>query len=252
MIVATFPMGPGSVFDWHAHPDHQLAWSSSGVLTVRSEDSTWVLPPTRALWIPAGVPHQTLSSGSATMQTLYVRPAGCPISWPAPTPVAASLLLAELIAYLDSDTLDAQRRARGEAVLADLLEPVGLATIELRMPAGEPARRVAQALRANPADKRTLADWGREVAASGRTLERAFLADTGVPFARWRTLLRLRAALPALAAGEPVGNVARHVGYESTSAFVAAFSRETGTTPAAHFRRRAGATDPDTSRPASD
>ncbi len=38
-------------------------------------------------------------------------------------------------------------------------------------------------------------------------------------------------------AGQPVGNVARHVGYESSSAFVAAFRRATGMTPAAYFRR---------------
>ena len=55
MIVATFPMPAGLVFDWHTHPDHQLAWAASGVLMVRTRDATWVLPPTRALWIPAGI-----------------------------------------------------------------------------------------------------------------------------------------------------------------------------------------------------
>jgi AraC-like DNA-binding protein len=54
-------------------------------------------------------------------------------------------------------------------------------------------------------------------------------------FGRWRTLLRLQAALPLLAAGEPVGRVARRVGYETPSAFIAAFRRETGLTPAAYF-----------------
>ena len=73
--------------------------------------------------------------------------------------------------------------------------------------------------------------------ASGRTLARAFAAGTGLPFGRWRALLRLQAAMAALAAGEPVANVARHVGYESPSAFVAAFRRETGLTPAAYFRQ---------------
>jgi AraC-like DNA-binding protein len=34
-----------------------------------------------------------------------------------------------------------------------------------------------------------------------------------------------------LAAGKPVSNVARAVGYENPSAFVAAFRRETGATP---------------------
>lgn len=87
----------------------------------------------------------------------------------------------------------------------------------------------------HPADKRTLGEWGRAVAVSERTLARAWLADTGVPFGRWRTLMRLQAALPALAASDPVSLVARRVGYDTTSAFVAAFRRETGFTPAAYF-----------------
>jgi AraC-like DNA-binding protein len=227
-------MAAGSRFTWHTHRDHQLAWASSGVLTVVTDASTWVLPPTRALWIPAGLPHETLASGRATMRTLYIRPNLCTVNWKEPTPVAARALLVELISYLDVEPLEAIRRARAEAMLVDLLEPVALATIEVRLPAEERAREVAQFLGDNPADKRTLDQWGRQVGASGRTLARAFLADTGVPFGRWRTLLRLQAALPALAAGEPVGNVAHRVGYESASAFVAAFRRETGLTPSAY------------------
>src|SRR5262249_56073930 len=101
---------------------------------------------------------------------------------------------------------------------------------------GEGGRVGAGALGADPADSRTLAEWGREVGASARTLARAFMAGTGLPFGRWRGLLRLQAAISALAAGEPVGNVAHHVGYESISAFVAAFRRETGLTPAMYYR----------------
>jgi len=237
MTVATFSMPVGSAFARHIHPDHQLAWAASGVLTVVTEDATWVLPPTRALWIPAGVAHETRSCGAATMRSAYVRPGRCPIRWPAPTPVAASLLLAELIGYLAGDGLGAGQRARAESVLVDLLEPVPMAAIELRLPAAGPARQVARALAGNPADRRALDDWGRQVGASGRTLARAFVAGTGITFGRWRTRTRLQSALPALAAGEPVGNVARRAGYESASAFVAAFRRETGATPAAYFAR---------------
>jgi AraC-like DNA-binding protein/quercetin dioxygenase-like cupin family protein len=236
VIVATFPMPPGLVFDWHTHPDHQLAWAASGVLTVRTDSSTWVLPPTRALWIPAGVRHETLAAGAATMRSAYVRPDDCPIAWPEATPVAASSLLAELIGYLESRDLTPARRANAEAVLVDLLEPVAMTTVEVRKPADDRARHVADGLAANPADDRTLAEWGHVVGASERTLARAFLADTGVSFGRWRTLLRVQTALHALADGESVGNVARRVGYESDSAFVQAFRRETGVTPAAYFR----------------
>jgi AraC-like DNA-binding protein/quercetin dioxygenase-like cupin family protein len=236
VIVATFPMPAGLVFDWHTHADHQLAWAARGVLTVRTASATWVLPPTRALWIPAGLRHETLSSGPATMRTLYIRPDRIPVTWAVPTPVVASLLLAELIGYLGGEDLGAGARARAEAVLADLLQPVAMTTIDLRLPDDDRARRVALALIEHPADRRTLPEWGREVGASARTLARGFQAGTGISFARWRTLLRLQAALPGLAAGEPVAVAAHRAGYDTTSAFVAAFHRETGSTPAAYFR----------------
>jgi AraC-like DNA-binding protein len=236
ILVSTFPMPPGSRFARHAHPRHQLAWAASGVLEVRADAGTWILPPTRALWIPAGVAHETAAFGATTMRTLYLAPERCPITWPAPQPVAATKLLADLIEHLGDAALEPPRRARAEAVLLDLLEPVAVATIEVVMPTDERALDVAQALIANPADSRSLEEWGHEVGASARTLTRGFLAGTGIPFSRWRTALRLRAALPRLAAGEPIGTVAPHVGYETPSAFVAAFRRETGLTPGAYFR----------------
>jgi AraC-like DNA-binding protein/quercetin dioxygenase-like cupin family protein len=235
VVVATFPMPVGTRFEWHTHDDHQLAWASHGVLTVITGDATWVLPPTRALWIPAGLPHETGAEGRATMRTLYIRPDLSPVAWTEPTPVAASQLLAELIGYLGGQ-LDATRRAHAEALLADLLTPAPMAAIQVRLPSHGPARQVAHALRASPHDQRTLEEWGHEVGASGRTLARAFASEAGVPFGRWRTQLRMQAALPLLAAGQPVSRVAGRVGYGAPSAFVAAFRRETGQTPAAYFR----------------
>jgi hypothetical protein len=212
-------MPAGTRFDWHTHEDHQLAWAASGVLTVLTAEATWVLPPTRALWIPAGLPHETASDGGrATMRSLYIRPGLFPVSWTEtgrPTPVAASPLLAELIGYLGEPDLAPGPRRHAEALLADLLAPVPVTTIGVRLPSAQcangAARQVAEALRANPADHRTLREWGREVGASERTLARAFAAEAGVPFGRWRTLLRLQAALSMLAAGEPVSRVAGRV-----------------------------------------
>ncbi len=232
-------MPAGTRFDWHTHEDHQLAWAATGVLTLLTgevDGSTWVLPPTRALWIPAGLPHETASDGRATMRSLYIRPALSPVSWSEPTPVAASPLLAELIGYLGEPGLPAGHRAHAEVLLADLLTPVPVTTIQVSLPSAPTARRVAEALRADPADRRTLREWGRAVSASERTLARAFAAEAGVPFGRWRTRLRLQAALSMLAAGQPVSRVAGRVGYDTPSAFVAAFRRETGQTPGSFFR----------------
>jgi AraC-like DNA-binding protein len=250
VIVATFPMPAGVVFDWHVHDDHQLAWAASGVLTVRTHHADWVLPPTRALWIPAGLKHETLAAGTATMRALYIRPDRSPASWADPVPVTVTPLLCELIGYLGRDDLSAAQRARAEALLADLLRPVPMTTIEIRIPGDERAADVAARLLADPADERTLAQWGTEVNASPRTLARAFRTGTGLTFGEWRRLARLHAALPQLAAGQAVGTVARHVGYQTASAFVAAFRSQTGLTPAAYFHtHRQGQAAPKSGQP---
>ena len=235
-FVCTFPMSASTLFDWHVHDDHQLAWACAGTLTVLTAGATWVLPPTRALWIPAGLPHETGAAGRATMRSVYVPPALSPVNWTAPTVVAASPLLAELITYLGGE-LAASQRGHAETLLTDLLTPIPVTAFNVPSPGDPVAGPVARALRDHPADQRTLSGWGRAVGASERTLARVWVAETGLPFGRWRTLLRLQAALPLLAAGTPVSRVAPRVGYETPSAFVAAFRRETGLTPAAYFQR---------------
>src|ERR1700678_4534982 len=123
VVVATFPMSPGTVFSWHTHDDHQLAWAAQGVLTVITETGTWVLPPTRALWIPAGLPHETGAWGQATMRSVYVSPGLSPVDWAVPTVIAASPLLAEVIGYLGGE-LTAARRAPRAAGLRALPTPL--------------------------------------------------------------------------------------------------------------------------------
>lgn len=234
--MCTFPMPAGRKFDWHSHSEHQLAWSPEGVLVVRTESGSFVLPPARALWIPAGTAHETQSSGTAVLRSVYVRTNRCAIKWNAPTPVAVTPLLRELIPHLEVTELDEKARARGEAVLFDLLAPIAVASIDARLPSDDRARHVADALLAEPADSRTLAEWGHDVGASSRTLARAFLTETGLSFGRWRTLVRLQAALVQLAEGLPVNVVAARVGYATPSAFVSAFRAHTGVTPGRYFQ----------------
>jgi AraC-like DNA-binding protein/quercetin dioxygenase-like cupin family protein len=235
-IVCTFPMPVGTRFAWHAHDEHQLAWSPEGVLVVRTEAGSYVLPPARALWIPAGTLHETQASGAAVLRSVYVRASGCGIDWETPTPVAVTPLLRELIPHLEDETLADEERGRAESVLFDLLVPLAVATIDVPLPIDERARAVAEALVADPGDDRTLHAWGRHVGASSRTLARAFLSETGLSFGRWRTLARLQAALLQLAEGLPVGLVAARVGYRTPSAFVAAFRAHTGVTPGRYFQ----------------
>ncbi|BBA96280.1 putative transcriptional regulator [Actinacidiphila reveromycinica] len=236
--VINFDLARGQRFGEHEHSTHQLVWSPASVLTVDIGDHSWVLPPTLALWIPAGVPHTTGATRQAQMRSVYLLPDRCPVRWTQPTVVGVPPLLRELITHLGDPDVGAQPRARAEAVLFDLVRPVAVTTIELPMPVDARARKVAEALLARPSDHRALEEWGREVGASARTLARLFSAETGMSFGRWRTRARLRAGLEHMAANRPLAAVAHHVGYTTPSSFIAAFRQETGRTPGAYFTAR--------------
>lgn len=231
IVVGTFPLAPGQWFVPHSHPQHQLAWARRGVLGVAVGDAYWVLPRTRALWLPAGVVHRTGATRDAVLCSLYFEPDRCDLAWPEPTPVGVDGLLAHLIAHLSRKDLPDDARLRAEAVVLDLLRPLPTTPIDVPQPTDDRVRTVAEALLTDPADPRTLDGHARAVGVSRRTLTRLFVHDTGMNFDRWRTHVRLRAALPLLAEGQPVSRVAHTVGYATSSAFLAAFRRTVGTSP---------------------
>lgn len=233
-LVGRFVLGRGTRYRTHTHPTHQLVWARSGVVTVGVGDTTWVLPPSRALFVPAEVPHTTAGASVADLHSLYLRPERCPPLWTEPTVLAASPMFAALVGHLSRDLPD-DVRGRAEAVLFDVLQPAPVASAELTWPTDDRARRVADALAADPADDRDTAAWARVAGTSERTLSRLFVAQTGVGFGRWRTRLRVRRALELLGAGTPVAVAGRRVGYGTASAFIAAFRREVGVTPSRCF-----------------
>ncbi len=228
-----FAMTRGTAYQRHVHREHQLAWASEGALLVEADGRCWVLPPNLALWIPGGVEHATMALRETVLQGIYVDPARVPLVWAEPTVVSVSPLARHLIGHLGGSLEDGPR-VRAEAVLLDVLRPVAGGTIELPLPSDPRARDVAELLIADPADPRSLDELAFAVRSSPRTLLRLFVAETGMTFTQWRVHARLQSAMAYLAEGHTVARVADLVGYASPSAFVAAFRRVTGRTPAGY------------------
>src|SRR5436190_19903975 len=61
----------------HTHAAHQLLFASSGAMTVTGDRTSWMIPPGRAVLIPAGIPHSIRMWGEVAMRSLYF-PAGTP------------------------------------------------------------------------------------------------------------------------------------------------------------------------------
>jgi AraC-like DNA-binding protein len=237
MVFGAGILPAGHWFGTHEHPQHQIAWAARGVITVEIGDGHWVLPPTRALWIPGNTRHRTGTPEGATMSGIFVAPDRCPVSFSAPTMVRVTRLLHELFDHLTAPGTAPAPRRRAEAVVFDLLDPVEVIPIGARLPTDARARQVAEALERDPADERTLGQFATDVAAGPRTLARLFVAETGMSFGQWRTQIRLAASLPPLAAGVPIARIAGRVGYSTPSAYIAAFRRSVGVSPGRYFAR---------------
>jgi AraC-like DNA-binding protein len=224
----------------HTHLRHQLMYSQKGVIHVSTPTGSWILPPTRSIWISGGVPHALVVKRPVELITLWVArdTPGAP-RWTGCHIVSVSPLIRELLRVCSEqpwDYLPASRSSRLARVLLEQLEVHEQAPLELPELSDPRAARVAAMLRANPADRRPLADLASAAGASHRTIERLFASETRMSFGRWRVRHRMIAALEQLAHGDSVSNVADAVGYETPSSFIAAFRASFGTTPTAYFR----------------
>lgn len=223
----------------HQHPWIQLSYAIAGVLEVHTDAGRFVAPPQRAIWIPAGVPHQVFSSPRTEMRSLYLETAACPWGSAQCRVLEISALVRELIrgfASFPAAYDEAGAQGRLVAVLLDQLAQAPEAALSLPWPRDAVLAALCQTLQAEPADARSLADWSLLLGVSERTLSRRFRAQTGLGFRAWRQRARLLAALPSLEAGERVTDVALSCGYDSLSAFIAAFREQFGQTPGELFR----------------
>ena len=218
----------------HHHDRAQFVHAERGLLQVWTEEGQWSVPSGMAVWVPARVPHRVRAISDAEFVSLYIR-AARPGEPAIPIPdrcgvVTVPVLLKHLIVHLKALSAGA-RNDRLAAVIADELIELVPADLHLPIPSDTRAASVAQAMIEDPSDERSLDDWAGTAGASGRTLTRLFLSETGYSFAEWRQRCRLLAALEMLAFGRPVTLVALDCGYRSPSAFSAAFTKVFGTSP---------------------
>jgi AraC-like DNA-binding protein len=229
----------GHVIPEHFHPEDQLVFASKGVMTVRTRQGIWVVPPMRAVWIPAGTPHSVAMSGLVSMRTLYFLPKIVRALPKKCFVVNVSSLLRELILHACKFSKLNQKIATQKRIIeltVDQLEAANSVPLELPHPLDSRAVRIVEALLADPAEGKTLERLSKHCGASKRTVQRLFLAQTKMTFGKWRQQLRLLHAMRLLAAGEKVTGAALDAGYSSPSAFISMFRKQLGTTPNRYFR----------------
>lgn len=233
-----------------SHEEGHLVYAASGVLTVHSERGAWIVPANRVAWTPAGFAHRHRAHGDTDMRIVFLAPALARRIPDRPAVFLVSDLAREVLLALTgprnydgaaSGYRDAAR-SRLLRVLVDELEEAREQALHLPEPHDDRLQAIARLLGESPADNASLADLGKTIGASARTLSRLFRGEFGMTFYEWRTQLRIHRALVLLAEGRDVTQTAYACGWANPSSFIAAFTSIVGTTPgryrADELRRR--------------
>jgi AraC-like DNA-binding protein len=227
-------------FPEHAHDWHQVVYAIDGVLMITEENRSFVISPDQAVWLPSGVRHRVGSLLGAEFRSLWIAVDAGRNLPSAPTVLAVSPLLKELIieaAAIEGGQNDDGYPDRVAALIFDQLGRARTLTAGLPWPRGGRLLRLCEALYVDPADERSSDEWAKMLGMSARTLSRQFEAEMGSSLRSWRRRVRLLRAIELLSSGTGVTETAMELGYGSASAFVFAFRTEMGASPHAYMRK---------------
>lgn len=222
----------------HQHRRAQLIYALRGVITVSTPSGRWVVPSSRAVWMPAGMEHATAMPGKVSMRTVYFEPDIVKALPREVRVVEVTPLLRELIleaVRIPNNYKPASRDARLMELIADEIRVMDALPFDLPLPRDSRALVVTNRILAQLDCPWRVDRWAREIGVGTRTLARLFERETGLSFGRWRQQARLQASLTRLAAGQGVLQTGLEVGYDSPSAFAQAFRRAFGVPPTHYF-----------------
>ena len=183
----------GAHVDLHLHSQAQFLYAAQGLMRLVTEAGAWVIPPTRAVWIPPGIEHQIFMSGQVQMRTLFIAAEAAPPSLDACCVLAVPPLLRELIlrlVALEAGDTDDEHRSLVQRLILHEIAALERMPLHLPMPQDRRLQAICLELLETPESTRTLDDWSLEVGASTRTLSRLFAQELGMSFNDWRQQLR--------------------------------------------------------------
>lgn len=242
----------------HSHAWGQLAFSATGVARITAGRSTFIVPPSRAVWIPPNVEHAVTVLEDADMRTVYLhQPAGevGPDVPPAQQPVWRECRVLEVTALMRELVLELARVPAPErdtaggfpveeptererclaALILDEMRQAKPVPLGVALPADKRLRALCEAVLNEPGRHATLAGWAAEVGASPRTVARLFRDELQTSFVQWRQQVLLAKALSLSARKRPMSHIAAELGYASASAFTAMVTRSVGMPPSRFF-----------------
>jgi AraC-like DNA-binding protein len=228
----------GVRLDTHMHREAQLVYAAKGTMQVTTPKGRWLVPPDRAVWVPALFEHAIDVLADIEMRTLYFD-----MAWLAREKRSGSLsaefvvrvsplLHQAILAVFDDNNTPDRIGLLIKLVMLELHRAEDSTTF-IPLPHEPRCRRAADIVLADPTGAHEIETLAREVGTSARTLSRLFSSETQLSFKSWCQRARIAAAIEKLSteANVSVKQLASDLGYASVPAFSHAFRQVTGKTP---------------------
>lgn len=228
----------GTRLDTHMHREAQLVYAARGTMQVTTPKGRWLVPPDRAVWVPARLEHAIDVLADIEMRTLYFDLAWLEredrsASLDAEFVVRVSKLLQQAILALFDGRNDPDRTGLLVKLAMLELHQAEDSTTFIPLPHEPRCRRAADIVLGDPTGAHEIETLARAVGTSARTLSRLFASETQLSFKSWCQRARIAVAIERLSvdANVSVKQLAADLGYASVPAFSHAFRQVTGKTP---------------------
>ncbi|EGQ8469913.1 AraC family transcriptional regulator [Vibrio alginolyticus] len=234
VLVKTIDMPKGYIDALHQHTWHQIIFPIKGLLQTQTEHYQHLVPHTSALFVPAGVQHESIALSNTIFVGIYLNPEFGATYEPQVRTIALTSFLNELLQEI-------RRLCEGEtsheevlhllAVLHDQILKRNVQTFQLLLPQDRRLKLIFERLTDEPALSCSLKEWGEKIGASERTLSRLFAKEFNTSFLLWRQQIRLIYSLSLLDESLSIQAIADLVGYQNDSSYIKAFKAYFDMTP---------------------
>jgi AraC-like DNA-binding protein/mannose-6-phosphate isomerase-like protein (cupin superfamily) len=240
--------------DPHWHDRAQFIFAVEGTMRVRTPRRAWIVPPSRALWVPSHTVHEIQMYGVVEMRSLYVDNAGAAGMPSSCVVLNVTPLLRELV--VRAVALPARYDEDGDdgllmRLLMAEIRRLPKCALDLPLPESADLTQLCERILTDLSTRRSCDFDASDMNTSARTLYRRFVKETGITFARWKQQARLLESIRRLAEGTSVTTVAMDLGYESASAFSTMFRRSLGIAPRGFIARNGSDQDAASKRPSA-
>lgn len=219
----------------HKHVKGQLMYCSQGVSHFYGQDRYFLLPPSKAVWIPGGIEHEIKAEKFVSYRSLYIDekqflPLPAEITIIQVEPVLK--LLIEKFCLIDVSYTKDSQEYRLATVIVDFINKAKPLSLSVCCPSDKRLKVIFDSLIHSPETMMSVDEYASLAHLSARSLNRLSQKEFGMSFEKWRLQIKLMYALELLESCKSVTEVSQRLGYSNDSSFIARFKQWYGETPA--------------------